>query len=133
MLFVFISVPLIILINISKLPAQFNKLFHTSLLRASHNKLHTWRQVKVTYSSTKTSTDKQWMHIPEITIVLHNMPWSVELILETVFSITYISGLTDVTTIEVQSGTFNEHLPPWLIMGQPSTIHSPHTKNKQMF
>ena len=52
------------------------------------------------------------MCVPEISIVLDNMPWSVELILETVFSITYVSGLRDVTTIEVQSRTFNEHLPP---------------------
>jgi ABC-type dipeptide/oligopeptide/nickel transport system permease component len=50
--------------------------------------------------------------LPEISIVLHHMPRSVELILETVFSITHISGLTDVTAIEVQFGTFNEHLPP---------------------
>lgn len=109
-----------------------NKLFHISFLPASKNKLHTWRLTKVTYSSTKRSTDKQWMHVPEISIVLHNVPWSVELILETVLSITYISGLTYVTTIEVQSGTFNKHLPPWLILGQPSTIHSPHTEEWEL-
>lgn len=68
--------------------------------------------------------------LPEISIILHNVPGSVELILETVFTITYISGLTDVTTIELKSGTFNEHLPPWFIVGQPSTIHSPHTEYK---
>lgn len=52
------------------------------------------------------------MCLPEISIVLHHVPRSVEMILEIVFSTTHIRGLTDVTAIEVQSGTFNEHLPP---------------------
>lgn len=54
------------------------------------------------------------------------MPGPVELVLEAVLAAPDVRRLADVTTVEVQPRSGDEHLPPALVLGQTSAIYSPH-------
>lgn len=51
----------------------------------------------------------------------------VELVLETVFTVTHVAGFTDVASIEMDAMPFNVHLPPRKIRAamERTQLHAP--------